>query len=995
MSKARLAAATLLAAIGAPTLRAAEPAGSPEFFETKVRPVLVEHCSKCHGDLNGKAPKGGLRLDRRESVLKGGDNGPAVVPGEPDKSRIIEAVRYLNADLQMPPKGKLPDAVIADLVAWVKAGAVWPGESSVSKPGASGFDLARRKQSHWSWQPIKATDPPAVHDVAWPAGPIDRFILARLEAKGIRPAAPAERPVWLRRVYFDLVGLPPPPDELSAFLNDSSADAECRVVDCLLASPHFGERWGRHWLDLVRYAETHGHEYDAVIPQAYQYRDYVIRALNADVPYNRFVQEHVAGDLLRDPRRHPAEGFNESILATGFWFLGEEVHSPVDIRQDEADRFDNRIDVLTKAFCALTVSCARCHDHKFDAISTKDYYALFGLIEGSGYRQVRFDTIEVNRKVAAELDALNERYAKELTDTLAHTAHYTTPTSLTAVPNSRPSPLPAGTDVVIDYGACKPGQWLPDDASFGTRPRRVGDLVFDGGRMRIADIAAAVYDRAWDVLTVPPGTESDRGAIGKRVRAGRSIRTPAFKIAGGKLHYLVKGAGTAYAAVDEHTLIDGPLHGSLVLDFPAAPGFRWVTHDLTPYAGHHAHVEFTAAKDTDFAVAMVVQGPTAPPIPTPDADVRQANQLLDQPEGDVKRIVAGYVAARERIVKNIQPVSRLAPAIWEGTGVDETVFVRGSPKAAGEQVPRRFLEALGGTALITSGPGSGRLELARTMTDPVRNPFIARVAVNRVWHHLFGRGIVASVDNFGVLGEAPTHPELLDYLADRFVQDGWSVKRLIRELVLSNTYRMSSHPDAAAELADPQNLLMHRMRLRRLEGEAIRDAMLAVSGRLDRTAYGPSVPVYLTPFLEGRGRPAKSGPLDGAGRRSVYQSVYRNFLNPFLLAFDTPIPFSTVGRRQVSNVPAQALILMNDPFVHDQAAVWATAVLAGRGSLAQKVRGMYLAVFGRPPCGDELTACLDFLSEQAGRYGTNPDGLKPWTDLAHTLFNAKDFVYVE
>jgi hypothetical protein len=995
MAKPRLTAVLLLTAAVAPVTGGAEPAGTPEFFESKVRPVLVEHCLKCHGDLKGKSPKGGLRLDSREAAIKGGDNGPVVVPGEPDKSRIIEAVRYLNADLQMPPKGKLPDAVIADLVAWVKAGAVWAGDASASKGDGSGFDLGKRKKSHWAWQPVKPTDPPAAHDVAWPAGPIDRFILAKLEAKGIRPAAPADRRVWLRRVYFDLVGLPPPPDELSAFLNDPSPDAERRVIDRLLASPHFGERWGRHWLDLVRYAETHGHEFDAVIPQAYQYRDYVIRALNADVPYNRFVQEHIAGDLLPDCRRHPAECFNESILGTGFWFLGEEVHSPVDIRQDEADRFDNRIDVLTKAFCALTVSCARCHDHKFDAISTKDYYALFGLIEGSSYRQVRFDTIDANRKVAAELDALNERCAKQVTDTLARTAHSTTPASLTTVPVSGLSPSPAGTDVVIDYAGCKPGEWLPDDASFGTRPRRVGDLVIDGGRVRIAEVAAAVYDRAWDVLAVPPGTESDRGAIGKRVRAGRSIRTPAFNITGGTLHYLVKGAGTAYAAVDEHTLIDGPLHGSLVLDFPAAPGFRWITHDLTRYAGQHAHVEFTAAKDTDFAVAMVVQGPTAPPIPTPDADARQANRHLDRPEGDAKRIVAEYLAARERIVKNIRPVSRLAPAIWEGTGVDESVFIRGSPKAAGERVPRRFLEALGGTAPITSGPGSGRLELARAMTDPVRNPFIARVAVNRVWHHLFGRGIVASVDNFGVLGESPTHPELLDYLADRFVHDGWSVKRLIRELVLSNTYRMSSHSDAAAELADPQNLLLHRMRLRRLEGEAICDAMLAVSGRLDRTAFGPSIPVHLTPFLEGRGRPAKSGPLDGAGRRSVYQSVYRNFLNPFLMAFDTPIPFSTVGRRQVSNVPAQALILMNDPFVHDQAAVWATAVLARPGTRVEKVRGMYLAAFGRPPSDDELTACLDFLNEQAGRYGMSPDSLKPWTDLAHTLFNAKDFIYVE
>ncbi|HKB05720.1 MAG TPA: DUF1553 domain-containing protein, partial [Gemmataceae bacterium] len=295
---------------------------------------------------------------------------------------------------------------------------------------------------------------------------------------------------------------------------------------------------------------------------------------------------------------------------------------------------------------------------------------------------------------------------------------------------------------------------------------------------------------------------------------------------------------------------------------------------------------------------------------------------------------------------------------------------------------------------LTTGPGSGRLELARTMTDPARNPFIARVLVNRVWHHLFGRGLVASVDNFGVLGEAPTHLELLDLLADRFVRDGWSVKRLVRDLVLSNAYRMSTQGDPDGAKADPQNLLLHRMRLRRLEGEAIRDAMLAVSGQLDRTMLGPPVPVHLTPFLQGRGRPESSGPLDGAGRRSVYLAVRRNFLNPFLLAFDTPIPFSTVGRRQVSNVPAQALILLNDPFVHEQAARWAESVRTGPGGPAEKVTGMYLTAFGRPPTAEELAACLEFLTEQGARYGVTAADRKVWADVAHTLFNAKDFIYL-
>jgi Protein of unknown function (DUF1553) len=368
---------------------------------------------------------------------------------------------------------------------------------------------------------------------------------------------------------------------------------------------------------------------------------------------------------------------------------------------------------------------------------------------------------------------------------------------------------------------------------------------------------------------------------------------------------------------------------------------------------------------------------------------------LDRADSEAKRIVTAFLAARERILKDIRPLSRLAPAVWEGNGVDERVFIRGSPKGLGERVPRRFLEALDGREAITAGPGSGRLELAQTLTDPQRNPFVARVLVNRVWHHLFGRGIVASVDNFGVLGERPTHPELLDYLADRFVRDGWSLKHLVRELVLSSTYRMATQGDPDAAAIDPQNLLLHRMRLRRLEGEAIRDAILAVSGRLDATQFGPPVPVHLTPFLEGRGRPTTTGPLDGEGRRSIYLAVRRNFLNPFLLAFDTPIPSSTVGRRQVSNVPAQALILMNDPFVHDQAQVWAKKALAEEKIPRERVRAMYLAAFGRPPTDGEAAACLEFVAAQAVRNRTTAEDLKPWTDLAHTLFNTKEFIYLD
>jgi hypothetical protein len=353
-------------------------------------------------------------------------------------------------------------------------------------------------------------------------------------------------------------------------------------------------------------------------------------------------------------------------------------------------------------------------------------------------------------------------------------------------------------------------------------------------------------------------------------------------------------------------------------------------------------------------------------------------------------VASPFLAEQSRLLARIHTQSRLALAIQDGTGVDECVFLRGSPKALGERVPRRFLEALAGPDPLSAGPGSGRLQLARQMTDPALDPFIGRVFVNRIWHHLFGRGIVASVDNFGVLGEPPTHPELLDHLADRFVRERWSVKRLVRSLVLSSTYRQASRSDPEADRADPEDLLLHRARLRRLEGEAIRDALLAVSGRLNRTMGGPAIPVYLTAFQEGRGKPA-SGPLDGDGRRSLYLAVRRNFLSSLLLAFDTPIPFSTVGRRTVSNVPAQALILMNDPFVHQQAEVWARRVLREGGPARERIVRMYRTAFGRPPSSAELRNCLDFVDEQSHTSGD----VAAWTDLAHVLFNAKEFVFLE
>jgi hypothetical protein len=1111
-------------------------AASAEFFETRVRPVLAERCQTCHGP---EKQKGGLRLDSRAAVLRGGETGPAVIPGRPGESLLIEAVNYGDA-LQMPPKSRLTESEIAALTRWVEIGVPWPAVAGTGAAGhgsgtgsPNGFDLAARRASHWAWRPVEPGSAPRVNDAGWPRDPVDSFLLAQLEAGGLGPAPDADRRTLIRRLTFDLIGLPPPAEEVVAYLNDARPDALERVVDRLLASPRFGERWGRHWLDLVRYAESRGHEFDPTIPNAWQYRDYVVRALNADLPYDRFLTEQVAGDLLDPPRTDPVSGANESILGTGFWFLGEEVHSPVDVRQDETDRMDNRLDVMTKTFLGLTVACARCHDHKFDAISQRDYYALSGFLISSGYRQARFATAGRERQAAESLQSLLDaarrrvlslaaRASRPRIDRLAddllaarsillgsggrdgrsgasdrvrswadelsrarsdpnHPLHVfaaaacdrtaldakSFATSVEALGSAGEAANgPEGGQVIVDFGTVDSLARFQDGFAFGLRPARPGDLRLKHGpgavRLGLFDRAAAHRDPAFRGLTLAAGTERDHGRLGTWDRAGQTLRTPEFTVGSGRLWYLARGAGRAYASVNSHMLIAGPLHDKLLTEWTdGQKGWRWVRHDLTAYTGKRAHIEFCPSGPGDLAIATVIDSAREPQLPGPSQPLLRALRALapggvDSPEGmarayqalasEAVRLMEGDAIAKadgaevlarvadwllgspdlfgpsdnatcsairdeaellrlaeESIAQRLAAPAPAAPAMLDGSGVNEHLLIRGSSRTPGPEVPRRFLEAIAGDAPLIDpsrdGPGSGRLALARQMPEPT-NPFASRVIVNRVWHHLFGRGIVASVDNFGALGDTPTHPELLDHLADRFVRDGWSLKRLIRALVLTRAYRMSSRHDPRSEGLDPENRLLHRMPVRRLEAEPIRDAILAVSGRLDGRFFGPSVPVHLTPFMAGRGRPASSGPLDGDGRRSLYLAVRRNFLSPMMLAFDAPIPFTTIGRRNVSNVPAQALILMNDPFVIRQAGLWADRVLAGLGhGPAERVTSMFLAAFARSPDPDELAGALAFLESQGRELGLAPGAgrtdRRAWADLAHVLFNSKEFIYID
>ena len=1035
------------------------------FFEKSIRPLLATHCYECHS-ANATKIKASLMLDSRQRMLKGGDSGTALVPSKADESPIIEAVKYLSNE--MPPKGKLPDADIENLIKWVNMGAPWPEEAEpLPSEKKNTFDLNARKQSHWMWQPVHLPSLPKVSNGNWPLQPLDRFILSKLESSDLKPAPPIDRRGLIRRLSFDLLGLPPSAEDTDRFAEDGSSTSTEELVDALLKSPHFGERWGRHWLDLVRYAESRGHEFDADTPNAYQYRDYVIRALNADVPYDQFVREHIAGDLLPNPRINPDSKINESVLGTGFWHLGEWVHSPVDIRKDESDRFDNMVDVATKAFLGVTVTCARCHDHKFDAISARDYYSMTGFLQGSQYRQVRFETMEQERHISAELKKLDANYASQVEKALVENWSQARPETIeklrakvTSAGGKVELPWPRlliptlassddSSELAVDYTSDKPSLLNQDGFIFGANIPHPAQIV-----LREVDATPTVQlalgssvrnDAFWNGLIAKGEKPINMNSrIETMPRPGRTLLTPTFEVKHGTVSCLVRGNGFVVACVDSHRLVAGPLHGGTIQDIKRENNqVGWIAMNLTRYVGHRIHLEFTPAENQTLEVFGVRDGKKAESVvvtktePARDPDsietieeiaskidkaieawkdrnlatkasdgdcLAATNWLLSNskilfacdPDGrsEIDRIAIRWADARKELRSRLPNESAIAVAMIDSTGEDDRVLIRGNSAAPGDVTPRRFLEAIDGGSPLKIENGSGRLQLAERMNDP-SNPLTSRVIVNRVWHHLLGRGIVPTVDDFGVLGQMPSNPELLDHLAEWFNRNGKSIKGLIRYIVLSQTYQMSSQVSDQSLAIDPKNTLWQHVAPKRLSGEAIRDSLLAISGELDSKMYGPSVPIFLSPFMDGRGRPSASGPLDGSKRRSIYIAVRRNFLSPFMLTFDTPNPFSTMGKRNVSNVPAQSLILMNDPFVGAEAHNWAVRTLKKElGSDMDRIQWMYKTAFARPPTSRELQTATQFIQEQSRQRGAAAGDIGVWSDFAHVLINLKEFVFL-
>lgn len=1058
-----------------------------EHFEKRIRPVLIEQCYDCHSAA-AKEVKGGLLVDFRDGLRKGGESGPAVVPGKPVESLLIAALKHDG--LAMPPKKKLSEAVVADFEKWIADGAVDPRDEPANPQAAN--EAARAEQyafrkAWWSLQPIQQAATPDVQQSRWPADEIDRFVLSRLESTGLAPSSQADSTTLLRRLSFALTGLPPSPDEVDEFLADASPDAWERLIDRGLASPHFGERWARHWMDVIRYTDTYGYEWDIPAKGAWRYRDYLVRAFNADVPFDQLIREQLAGDLLDSPRINQVEQINESLIGPMFYQLGEKRHGDSEefdgIHQE---MLDNKIDACSKAFLALTVSCARCHDHKLDAVLQTEYYALGGTFISSRWVA---NTLDLPSRHAAFIEEF-QRLKGELKPLLA--AQWRNDLQALKVDQLRDRRKAFGEkeppieDLLGLWSALLAGEaagkpfgesWSGWKASFDTE-RKTRQEKNAGHFAVVADFRDGV-PAGWSVDGVGYREVTPRGdftialtgdqAVGQILPGGLfsfahsprlngTLRSPILNtIEPGNLSFEL--CGDEYAArrsvIDNAFLCEkqeylnqkhvawqlmntfgGQRQRHIYLEFATKasnPNFppRWGLGALlseqqmsdptsrlgiTKVIRHQA--PFTPVDELTL-IQKLIDGPAPGSLDElakrfadvgaaalerwsngklDDDDVRLLNWLLDQNLISNRRELPGIAERIDRY----RDVEHKMPAPWTVNGMadvdpgyDLPLLNRGEYDQPRDLVPRGYVQALNGDPRGFRVPNSGRRELADAIASPA-NPLTSRVFVNRVWHWLFGAGIVATPSDFGHAGDVPSHPELLDRLAVDFTSHDWSVKRAVRKIVASRTWRQSSLSTETALAADPANRLLHHYPLRRLEAEAIRDALLATSGRLDPALYGE--PINPHRQNEDAMKRLFAGPVDGNGRRSIYTKVTIMEPPKFLAAFNQPPPKISTGLRDITNTPAQALVLLNDALVQQQAEFWAARLILGDESQPeQRIETMFRTAFARPPTPDELERWTTAARELAALHQVPADqwrtSLPVWTDLAHALFNTKEFLY--
>jgi hypothetical protein len=1080
-----------------------------EYFEKRIRPLLVRHCYECHSGASNEV-KGSLRLDSRDAARTGGESGPAVVPGRPDDSLLLAAVRHDG--LEMPPGRKLADSEIRELSEWIAQGAFDPRDAppDASQLAVDTFDaIYRDRREWWSLQPVAGTAPPSL-SASEGLSEIDRFVVAKLREQQLDLAPVADRRTLARRAFFAIVGLPPTESQLDEILSDTAADSWDRLVDRLLSSPHFGERWARHWMDVVRYTDTYGYEWDMPAKGAWLYRDYLIRAFNEDVPFDQLIREQIAGDLLKTPRINQSLQINESLIGPMFYQMGEKRHGDsAEFNGIHQEMLDNKIDAFGKAFLATTLACARCHDHKLDAISQRDYYALGGMFMSARWITNTADLPERNASVRAKLEELKQNIQRLLAERWLQNVQSISVEHLQTLSSGATNrPM---EDPLYAWETIQMAQTTGTGIAAGWAALR--QLYFDEHQRRVAENRAH-FELVVDFRDgIPDGWSVDgeglRGIVprgdfvvamdGDKVvesivlgglctntlspRMNGALRTPWTKSIGpGQLSFEV--AGGDFAA--RRTIVDNAFLTERQ-QYLNDPFPKWqVVDGLSSQQDRNVYIEFaTKTSNPNFPPRVGLGGAcseeqTVDPRSwfqisrvvkhvapfSPKDELTRLLPLFDDDEGNVAPRTVDDVATRYKavlmdtvvawrehtsnddqihllnwmlttgVLKNdlgagpqdsplqdlVLQYRELESHLQEPMTVngmadidaaqDYRLNIRGDYDQLGDAIPHgpaRLLVDICGEPDANSGiaenpqfekrqpaPDHNRLELAELVASS-SNPLTARVYVNRVWYWLFGAGLVTTTDDFGHAGERPSHPELLDFLARRFMDEGWSTKRLIREILLSRTWRQSQESVARALEVDPANRLLHHFPVLRLDAESLRDAMLTVSGRLDTTLYGPtSNPFRLAEDAQKR---LFSGPLDGLGRRSIYTKI--TIMEPprFLATFNQPAPKIPTGRRDVSNTPTQSLTLLNDPFVIGQAEAWASSLVTQPdASIESRVQSMFRKALSRDATSEELSrwadAARDFAESEQIPGSDQMISKSLWQTLAHAMFNTKEFLYI-
>jgi hypothetical protein len=1099
-----------------------------EFFETRIRPILVTKCYECHSSASAEV-KGNLLVDFRDGLRKGGDSGPAVVPEKPDESLLLNALRYDG--IEMPPTGKLPDEVIADFEKWIGGGAVDPRDDppSPTQAAADAWKIAlEERRSWWSLQPPKPVTIPGVADAAWSLEPVDRFIRAGLDQAGLSPAPLADAATLVRRLSFVLTGMPPTPEQVEAFPAAYASDPESALaayVDGLLASPHYGERIARHWMDVVRYTDTYGYEWDNPAKGSWEYRDYLVRAFNNDIGFDQLIREQVAGDLLAEPRIDAAAQVNESLIGPMFYHLGEHRHgSSLDFNGIHQEMVNNKIDAFSKAFLAMTVACSRCHDHKIDAVSQADYYALAGVfmtprwtsrvIDAPGKYNTPIAELkrlrgEIRTAVAAKwqthiatggisVDVLKSWaqanaavFEKLPIHDVAYPiakVHGTTDETIKTVwadfARQAISERDARNDanakkftVVSDFS--QPGfpegwQVEGDGITHGYVADASPVVSLDGDSFVQQVLPRGYHTHALSsklpgAIRLPPQEQVPGKFVGLRLNGAEfagAMVIPQNALQNEPMSFFDPAVTETWTEFGDKSLNNGVtrllidvMTSSLHPNFPPRTGLAkagkeklpddelglnrrsWfsltgiVTYDET--GSPQPSLEFLIPlvegnQDYPIGNGKVLTGEaegTAPltlvprkmpwePVSADDSWQRiagwfgqsvqrwAANQATDD---DVR--VINWLLGQKLLPNDSSSAPEIKPLVDQYRAVEATIGfprtcntmderglaaidyglnIRGNVDDIGPFIPHGYLEVFAGQQRIGESPGSGRLQLAEYLSSR-DNPQTARVYVNRVWQWVFGTGIVGTSSDFGKLGDRPSNPELLDWLAAQFIQEGWSTKTLIRRLVLSRTFRQSGTTTTVGLERDPENKLLHHYSTRRLEAEAIRDNLLAVSGRLDPRLGGPPIKPVRT--VQDAAKRLFSGPLDGDGRRSIYLEM--SIMDPpkFLVGFNLPDLKLPTGNRDVTNVPAQALILLNDPFVVQSAQTWADHLVQDNSTTpAERIESMFLRALGRTPDDAELARWTAAVSDLAVSGDVISDR-NAWAELAHAMFNSKEFVY--